>query len=207
MRTPVIVLLTLLTAALWLAAYSLRPKRPAPENDDYGAVGDFALTERGGRTVTAADLAGKVWVAAFTFTRCNGPCPQVSGTMAHLQHDLAGEPDVVLVSFAVDPEHDTPEVLRDYARKFGADPERWLFLTGKRDDVYRVIVKGFHLGVQQNEGAARQPGSEVTHSTRLAVVDRRGHVRGYFDGAPQEGGDEAFARLRGKIADLLRERP
>src|SRR5262245_3008746 len=98
-------------------------------------VGDFALTERSGRTVTNADLLGKVWVASFVFTRCTGPCPQVSGTVARLQKDLEGEKDVRLVTFTVDPEHDNANELREYAAHFGAYPDRWLFLTGKEQEV------------------------------------------------------------------------
>jgi protein SCO1/2 len=154
----------------------------AASADDLGPVADFRLTERSGRTVSRADLEGKVWVAAFFFTRCKGHCLQLSATMAGLHKDFANQPDVRLVSFSVDPEADTPEVLREYADRFGADPKRWLFLTGKEDEIHGLIRESFHLSVEQNQGAARTPGNEVLHSPRLVVVDRRGHIRGYFDG-------------------------
>ncbi len=185
-------------------------KPAASVEDDFGPVADFSLTERSGRIVQRTDLLGKVWVAAFTFTRCAGPCAQVSGNLARLQQDLAGQEDVVLVSFTVDPEFDTPKVLQEYAARYGADPERWLFLTGKQDDLYRLIHDSFHLGVEQNEGTARTSGNEVLHSTKLALVDRNGHLRGYFDG--RMVGDEGkpiedSARLKQKIAELLRAKP
>jgi protein SCO1/2 len=151
-------------------------------DDDYGRVADFSLTERSGQVVHRADLSGKVWVAAFIFTRCAGPCAQVSGSMANLQRDLTSNKDVVLVSFTVDPEFDTPQVLRDYAQRYGADPERWLFLTGERDELYRLIRTSFRLGVERNEGPAAQAGYEVDHSTKLVLVDGQGYIRGYFDG-------------------------
>src|SRR5437870_2233818 len=103
-------------------------------DDVHYSVADFALTERSGQTVRRADLLGKTWVAAFIFTRCAGPCSQVTGAMAHLQHDLAGIKGVVLVSFTVDPEFDRPAVLRSYADRFQADPRDWLFLTGKQEE-------------------------------------------------------------------------
>jgi cytochrome oxidase Cu insertion factor (SCO1/SenC/PrrC family) len=194
-------------AAIGMAACSAW-KPSAALDEDFGAVGDFALTERSGRTVRKADLLGKVWVAAFTFTRCAGPCSQVSGNMARLQHELAGQDDVLLVSFTVDPEHDTPAVLRQYADRYGADPRRWLFLTGKQDEVYRLIGESFRLGVEQTAGAARTPGNEVLHSTKLILVDRRGHLRGYFDGRVV-GDDgkpvEELPRLKERIAALVRE--
>jgi cytochrome oxidase Cu insertion factor (SCO1/SenC/PrrC family) len=195
-------------AALGVADYAWVHRTPPP--DDLGAVGDFALVERSGRTVRRDDLAGKVWVASFVFTRCMGPCPQVSGTMARLQGQLASEPDVVLVTFTVDPDHDQPDELKLYADKFGADPERWLFLTGERKKLYELIEKGFKLGVQRNEGPDATPGNAVTHSTRLVVVDRHGHIRGYFDGRQvddQGGPVDDLPRLRQTVAALLRERP
>jgi protein SCO1/2 len=174
-------------------------------------VQDFALTERSGRTVTRADLLGKVWVASFIFTRCNGACPQIVGTLARLQKELDQEPfrDVMMVSFSVDPDYDTPEVLQGYSQRFGADPQRWLFLTGKREDVYRLIQESFLVAVQQNEGAARKPGNEVTHSQRLAVVDRKGRLRGFFDGrqVDDEGNEvKELPRLMETLTTLLRER-
>jgi cytochrome oxidase Cu insertion factor (SCO1/SenC/PrrC family) len=173
------------------------------------AVADFALTDQAGRPVTRADLLGKVWVASFVFTRCATLCPQVSATMARLQHDLADEPGLVLVSFSVDPEHDTPAVLKEYAARYGADPGRWHFLTGRQDAVYDLIEHSFLLGVGQNRGSARAPGNEVTHSSRLVPVDRRGYTRGFFDGRQvDERGqpvDEGPA-LEAKLRALLREK-
>jgi cytochrome oxidase Cu insertion factor (SCO1/SenC/PrrC family) len=172
------------------------------ENDHLSLVPDFQLTERSGRTVSRDDLKGKVWVAAFVFTRCAGPCSQISGAMAQLQNAVVSQKDVALVSITVDPEHDTPKVLTDYAAKFNADPDRWLFLTGEPAKVYSLIRDGFKLGVEQNEGTARTPGNEVMHSTRLALVDRQGEIRGYYDGTDAD----SLAKLKKKIALLLREK-
>jgi cytochrome oxidase Cu insertion factor (SCO1/SenC/PrrC family) len=182
--------------------------------DDFGPVGEFALTERSGDVVRDADLRGKVWVASFVFTRCTGPCPQVSATVARLQSQLTDR-DVRFVTFTVDPERDGPKELAQYAEHFRADPQRWLFLTGKQDDIYRLLREGFHVPVEQNEGEARKPGNEVMHSTKLVVVDRRGHLRGsYFDALPDsraldpEGDfEDNLQRLRQTVAALLREAP
>ena len=164
-------------------------------DDDFGPVQDFSLTERSGRTVSRADLLGKVWVAAFTFTRCPGPCAQISGSMARLQKECAGEDRLTLVSFTVDPEYDTPKVLQEYADHFGADPERWLFLTGQPEKVYRLIRESFRLTVERAEGTAD---AGVVHSTKLALVDRRGRVRGYYDGTQPDD----LQRLEHQIALL-----
>jgi protein SCO1/2/putative membrane protein len=178
--------------------------------EDLGPVGAFSLTERDGRTITQADLLGKVWVASFVFTRCTGPCPQVSLTMAQLQKDFAPYSDVRLVTFTVDPEHDQPAELSEYASHFGADPKRWLFLTGKEDDIYKLLREGFHVPVEQNQGEQRRPGNEVMHSPRLVVVDRAGHIQGYFEGYPDPRvGDPAgehqanLERLRETVRQLV----
>ena len=181
--------------------------------DDFGPVGEFALTERSGEVVRDADLRGKVWVASFVFTRCTGPCPQVTATVARLQSELT-DPDIRFVTFTVDPERDGPKELAEYAKHFQAG-DRWLFLTGKQDDIYRLLREGFHVPVEQNEGEARKPGNEVMHSTRLVVVDRRGHMRGsYYEGLPdtrsldpEKDYENNLKRLRQTVAALLREAP
>jgi protein SCO1 len=202
--------LAILLICTLLLAGCAGPLPSCTVDDDLGSVADFALTERSGRTVHRDDLLGKVWVAAFIFTRCAGPCHQVSGTMARLQHDLAGLDDLRLVSFTVDPEYDTPKVLSEYANRRRADPERWLFLTGEPDKVYSLIRDGFHLYAEPNRGPERTEGNEVTHDVRLALVDRRGHLRmgktstgyGYFDGTKAED----IPLLEEKIRTLLQEK-
>lgn len=178
----------------------------APPPDDFGALPEFTLTERSGKTVQLADLRGKVWVASFTFTRCAGACGQIQETMARLQGDLAGERGFLQVSISVDPEHDTSELQREYAKSRGAQEERWWFLTGKRDQIYPLIQQGFKLTVYQTEGPARKPGFEVEHTPKVAVVDRRGHVRGYFDGRQMDDTGapiNEYPALKQRIQSLL----
>ncbi|MGH7226523.1 MAG: DUF420 domain-containing protein, partial [Gemmataceae bacterium] len=176
-------------------------------DDDLGTVGDFALTERDGRTVHRDDLLGKIWIASFEFTRCTAGCPQISATMQRLQADLARYPDVRLVTFTVDPEHDRPEELREYARHYHADPQRWLFLTGDEKTIYPLLEKSFHLPAQKNTDG--DSGNAVMHSPKLVLVDRQGRIRGYFDGrsdprSPDPEGDhqKSLHQLKTKIASL-----
>src|SRR5262249_40058764 len=148
---------------------------------------------------------------SFVFTRCTGPCPQVTGTVARLLHELRSLADVRFVTFTVDPERDRPYELQEYAARYNADPERWLFLTGSQDEIYELLTEKFHVGVQQNKGAERTPGNEVTHSTRLVVVDRKGHIRGYFSGiagvepGEREEFEENLKKLQEKVTALIRE--
>jgi cytochrome oxidase Cu insertion factor (SCO1/SenC/PrrC family) len=114
---------------------------------NFGAVPAFSLIERSERQVTRDDLLGRVWVVNFFYATCPDTCPPQSANMARLQQDFADTHDLWLVSISVDPKHDTPDVLRAYAQRFGADSERWLFLTGDKMAIYRLAQDGFHLSV------------------------------------------------------------
>jgi cytochrome oxidase Cu insertion factor (SCO1/SenC/PrrC family) len=140
-----------LAVIIGLGVLGLQGQTPryAAENDlpPVGTVPAFTLHERSGRAVSKEDLLGKVWVTDFIFTRCVDECPLVSQRMARLQAAFATQADFRLVSITVDPAHDTPEVLTRYAANFGADTRRWLFLTGDKTAIYRLVRWGFRLGL------------------------------------------------------------
>jgi protein SCO1/2 len=182
-----IVLAAISGSGVLCAGYSLRTSSPAPARaaedlkDAAIELGTFRLTERSGRTVGDADLADRVWIASFIFTNCPLSCPRITSVMKGLQGKLAGG-GVQLVSISVDPDRDTPEALADYARKFGADPGRWWFLTGPKDDLKRLVTGGFKLGLETAGEDERRAGAEpITHSDRLALVDRGNKVVAFFD--------------------------
>jgi protein SCO1/2 len=172
--------------------------RPLPV---FGEVPDFSLTDQAARLVTKQDLAGSLWVADFIYTGCGSACPLLTQRMAEIGRDLnaeAGRP-VRLVSFTVDPEVDTPERLREYAERFGASPETWLFLTGPGEEIRRTVSEGFKLAFQKASDA------DVFHSEKLVVIDARGKIRGYYSADPA-GAKElraAVKRLRkeGGVSD------
>jgi protein SCO1/2 len=181
-----------------------------PELEDFGAVADFRLSDQDGRPFSRSVLVGKVWIASFIFTRCTTLCPQIVNRVGELQQDFSGEPGVHLVSFSVDPENDKPEVLKAYALGHHADLRRWTFLTGPEKNVYELVSRSFMLGVAKTEGPERRPGNEVTHSSRLVVVDRRGHIRGYFEGRQVDDEGRAIdevPKLLQAVKELLRDKP
>ena len=153
---------------------------------------DFSLTDQRGAPFALSDLHGKVWVADFIFTSCGTICPPMTIEMASLQNELATE-DIHFVSFSVDPERDTPEVLFRYADYYGADDNRWAFLTGQKEAIYQLAHEGFNL-------AAGHRGSEILHSTRFVLVDRNQQVRGYYDSRSKAH----LQQLRQDIQTLLR---
>ena len=164
----------------------------------YGSVPNFELTNQDGRAFGTKDIRGKVWIADFIYTTCPGPCPMISTRMSELEKPLKNT-DVQLVSFSVDPEKDTPQVLHGYAENLHADARRWNFLTGDRRSIYALIRDGFKLGVSDGAEEAGQP----VHSSRVALIDRRGAIRGYYDATEAD----AVTKLLADTNHLLREQP
>ena len=184
-----IVLTTVFVSAVLRLAYSTIgravPAAPGRVAEDLGdlalELGKFRLTERSGRAITDADLAGRVWVASFIFTHCPLSCPRITSVMKGIQAKLAGT-NVQLVSISVDPDRDTPQALTVYARRFAADADRWWFLTGPKDDLVRLIRERFKLGLSVASESEQQGGAEaITHSDRLVLVDQGNRIVGYFD--------------------------
>jgi protein SCO1/2/putative membrane protein len=148
-------------------------------------IGDFELIERSGRKITNKDLLGEPWAVCFIFTTCPGQCLTTTANMAKLQEQLGGAP-VRLVTISVRPEYDTPEVLRNYADNFGADPDRWLFLTGEKDYVYNLLRSDFKQLVQEMTGPDVQKGWEVLHTDDVLHIDAKGRIVKRYHGMDNE---------------------
>ena len=147
----------------------------------YGAVQDFKLTNQLGRAFALADLRGRIWIADIIFTTCPGPCAKMTRTMKELQAALPA--DVGLVSLTANPAFDTPEVLKKYADRFGANPANWQFLTGLKKELYDLAIDGLKLAVEEIPAEERKsPDDLFIHSTRFVLVDGKGRVRAFFDG-------------------------
>ena len=159
----------------------------------------FTLTERGGERFSSESLRGRVWIADFIFTRCVAACPMLTSQMARLQRELANHPhwsQIRLVSFSVNPEHDTPQHLRDFADQYKADADQWLFLTGTREAIWSLCKKGFLLGVSEDR---KNPANPIVHSNNFVLVDQRGRIRGYYDALEEA----ELANLRRDLDRLL----
>jgi protein SCO1/2 len=174
-------------------------------------VGEFSLTERSGKTITDKDLRGQVWIGSFVFTRCTGPCPAVTNTMARLQAALKDEMKagkVKLVTFTVDPARDDLAALKDYANSRQADPNNWLFLTGEQKVIDKLMQEQFKLAIERKVGPDVKPGDEIDHGTRLILVDKAGVIRGMYQGLPDDqfpDGKERFEAGLVQLKDRVRE--
>jgi protein SCO1/2 len=169
------------------------PRVNADELGDFGVVPDFALTERSGRELTRADLAGAPWIADFIYTSCAGACPLLSGDMARLQNRLGDR--VRLVSFTVDPARDSPQALAAYADRFGASPTGWLFGTGPVETMRQLISHGFHLAVVDPPAGDPDLAGVITHSEKVVLVDAGLRIRRYYDAGGRAWIDTAVADL------------
>ena len=146
-----------------------------------GQVPAFTLTNQLGQPATLADLKGRVWVADIIFTRCAGPCPVMTRRLRELQDALPVASSTRLVTLTTDADYDSPAVLAKYAEKFGADAQRWSFLTGDKVAVANLAIDGLKLTAIEKPAAERtDPADLFVHSTIFVVVDKQGRLRGSF---------------------------
>lgn len=166
-----------------VAAYVRERRRvPAAGLPVIAQVADFSLTNQLFQPVRLADLRGQVWVADIIFTRCPGPCATMTKRMAELQAALPINAPVKLVSLTTDPAHDTPVALARYAERFGADSNRWHFLTGPKNDLVKLAVSSLKLTLLDKEEAKRtSPDDLFIHSSIFVVVDKQGRLRAVFE--------------------------
>lgn len=158
-----------------------------------GEVPEFVLQDSAGGEFKTSDLMGKVWVADFIFTTCGGICPVMTKNMAQLYRSFQMVNGISFVSITVNPEFDTPVVLNEYAKKYGADKTKWHFLSGSRDVISRIAVEGFKLG------SIEEP---IFHSAKFVLVDRQLRIRGYYEGVD----NEEVAKLFKNVAGLMKEK-
>ncbi|MFA6240418.1 MAG: SCO family protein [Candidatus Hydrogenedentales bacterium] len=160
-----------------------------------GKVPTFTLQDQADQPYSLDNLTGKVWVADFFLTSCQGACPIMSSNLAKLQTAFKDDDRIRFVSFSVDPETDTPSVLAEYSKQHTPDPSQWKFLTGPIAEIHRMAgVEGLKVGV---------PETPMAHSQRFVLIDSDANIRGYYDGM-----DEAeVARCETDARLLLAESP
>jgi len=173
------------------ATESLPPRLIAPDHSRQ--LVKFSLTDRTGRTVTREELDRKILVVDFLLTSCSLTCPVVNRCMAQIQQLTTNQPDVQLVSLTVDPRDDTVPVLAKYGERFGADTNRWFFLTGDKTTLYGLIATSF-LNQDLDDPFSYMPGN-FSHTDRIALMDAHGKLRGYFDGLNENTGAAVVAEI------------
>ena len=156
-------------------------------------IPEFDLVDQNSKQFTLENVQGNVWLADFIFTTCSGPCPIMTERMSMVQHDLLEIDKLKFVSFTVNPDYDTPEVLKKYAQRFNVDDSSWSFVTGKYDQIQELIADGFIMGDTEEI---------VFHSTRFALVDHEGNLRGYYSGTEPAEHEILMRDIQSLINDI-----
>lgn len=178
--------------AIMLGLYVVKKQQGAAQNAASSSAPEpliqlpqFNLTDKTGHPFNSEQLMGKVWIADFVFTRCQGPCPMLTLQMAKVENKLKQLDNwekIRLVTFTVDPDYDSPKVLTEHSQRASVATNNWIWLTGERAPMWNLINNGFKLMVGTNDMPSDDPGHGlITHSTKFVLVDRQLRTRGYYD--------------------------
>jgi protein SCO1/2 len=154
-----------------------------------GTLPAFELTDQRGKPFGSAQLRHRVWIANFIFTRCPTVCPVFTQKMAKVQDRVKNvAAGLHLVSFSVDPDHDTPEVLAAYAKQHRASPRMWSWLTGAPEAVRATVRDGLKIAMER-QGTPDADVPDILHGTHFVLVDQQLRIRGYYDSNDPEAVD------------------
>lgn len=149
---------------------------------NYFTIPSYEFVNHEGEITTSESLKGTIYVAEFFFTSCPSICPVMAKQLIRVHEKFAHDSTIKIVSFTLDPEYDTPERLKDHALRQDIDLDRWVFLNGTKQKTYELAQKGFFVtAIEDNT----QPGG-VVHSGRVALIDKQGRLRGYYDATKEE---------------------
>ncbi|MGC6432467.1 MAG: SCO family protein [Jejuia sp.] len=178
----------------------------------------FSFTNQNGNIITNEDFKGKVYVIEFFFTTCPTICPRMNSNLVQIQNEFKGFENFGVASFTINPQHDTPEVLKAYAESYGITNPNWHLLTGDKDDIYKLANEGFYIYAAENATVA----GGFEHSGNFALIDKNGYIRSRKDqfgnpiiyyrgitseeeGADDNGEQEQISALKADIKKLLNE--
>lgn len=148
----------------------------------YHTIGKFRFVNQDSVTVTNETLRDKIYVADFFFTSCRTICPVMKTQMKRVYEAVENDPEVILVSHTIDPEHDTVALLHDYAERLGAKSNKWHFLTGIKDSIYYLAQTSYFATAMEDE---TEPEGFI-HSGAFLLIDKKGRIRGKYDGTKEE---------------------
>lgn len=186
-------------------------------NGEPKKVPAFSFTNQDGKTISNKDYEGKVYVIEFFFTTCPTICPIMNKNLVQIQNEFKGFKDFGVASFTINPENDTPEVLKQYAEKYGITNPNWHLMTGNQAEIYKLANEGFNLYTAHDNEVA----GGFEHSGNFALIDKNGYLRSrvvkgnpiiFYNGmisesekADEEGMTEQISILKEDIKKLLNE--
>ncbi|GAB3980435.1 SCO family protein [Spirosoma terrae] len=170
----------------------------------YNRIPAFKLIDQDSQLVDQSIVKNKIYVADFFFTRCGTICPKLSSQLTRVQDIFQENPDIVFLSYTVDPEHDRSKQLKEYAQKYSAIPGKWYFLTGSKSEIYDLAMHGYYLPVVDKNVPEGKPDETFIHSQKLVLVDKQGIVRGFYDGTDKVDVDRLVLEIR-VLLDIYRK--
>jgi protein SCO1/2 len=162
-------------------------------------VHPFSFSRQDGKTISEKDVAGKVYIAEYFFTTCKGICPKMNKNMKAVYEELQSEPGFLILSHTVDPETDSIPRLRRYADSMGARVDNWWFLTGSKENLYKSARESYLLDDPKN--SSKNIADQFIHTQFFALVDKKGQVRGIYDGLKQDEIKQLIIDTRNTLAE------
>ena len=164
-----------------------------------GRVLPFAFTNQDGKIITEQDVSGKVFVAEYFFTTCKSICPIMNTNMKIVYERFKNEKDFLILAHTCDPGTDSAERLKKYADSLNVDTDKWIFLTGTKDSLYRQARHSYKIDDPNNNPLSNEV--DFLHSQFFSLVDKKGNVRSIYEGNERKD----VERMINEIAVLLKE--
>ena len=174
---------------------------PVIGNDQNHHISPFSFTNQEGKTITNADVEGKIVVVEYFFATCKGICPRMNENLAKVYAKFKGNKDVIFLSHTVDPVKDTVGALKAYSQRFDADPAQWMFLTGDKKQLYDMARYSYLISAE-DDTAGISIDKDFIHDKHYILVDHLGRVRGFYDGL----NDADIEKIEKDIKTLLEEK-
>ena len=176
------------------------PTLPIIGNEQNHHIAPFSFVNQEGKTITNADVKGKICVVEYFFATCKGMCPKMNENMEKVYKAFLGNKNVLILSHTVDPLKDTVQALKAYSLRFDADPNQWMFLTGDKKQLYDMARYSYLISAE-DDTAGVSIDKDFIHDKHYTLVDGYGRVRGFYDGTDK--GD--VGKLISDINALLKE--
>jgi protein SCO1/2 len=162
----------------------------------FQSLPQFRMTDQTGGAVTRETVEGKIHVADFFFARCPGICHKMSSQLQRVQEAFLNNPEVLILSYSVDPKHDTVAALQNYAEQYGAKAGKWHLLTGEKADIYHLAKRGYYVTAKEDDTTATSIEDQFVHTDKFVLVDREGVIRGFYNGTDPEEVDKLILEIK-----------
>lgn len=157
-------------------------KRSLSGDTLWHTIPPFSFIDEQGNELTQRYFNDNIVVVDFFFTTCPSICIPMSQNLVRVQEHFKNTQDVKILSHTVDPNNDTPEVLMEYAKLHGANPQQWKFVTGDKKELYKQAREGYFITALDGDGSEL----DFIHSEKFVLIDKNKNIRGFFRGTQNE---------------------